>query len=72
MWSPGKQPCDCMDELVTLGTGDSPVLAFLVRACISPVAGECVGGESFPFRASSAYSAVSGQLCCRLTSHTGS
>lgn len=63
MWSPGKKPCDCMDELVTLGTGDSPLLAFLVTARFSPVAGKCVGGESFPFWTSSAHSAVSGQLC---------
>lgn len=57
----GKQPCDYMDQLARLNTGDSLALAFLDRAHISLV-GECMGGKSLPFWVSGAHSAVSGQL----------
>lgn len=57
-----KQSRDGVDELAVLGTGDSLALAFPVRACISPFAGQRTGGESLPFWATGAYSAVSGQL----------
>lgn len=48
-------------------------LAFLVKD-ISPLAQECTGGKSLPFRVSGAHSAVSGQLGVTylLTSLTGS
>lgn len=43
---PGKQPPECMDELATLGTGDSPTPVFLVRTCICSAEGECREVES--------------------------
>lgn len=51
-----------MDQLAMPDTGDSLALAFLVRAHISSLAGECMGGKSLPFWVSDAHSAVSGQL----------
>lgn len=59
---PGRQPSDCMDEFLRLGTGDSLALALLVGTHISPLAGECIGGKSLPFWVSGAHSAVSAQL----------